>query len=94
MFGEVSVNTGYGHQWIAHPLRDFAYDGRIWNVNDYDGIPNRDHAIWEESSHFYEAILKPESKPPSTTISLSLKPAAMPPRKPRLPGYWRKLSRL
>jgi hypothetical protein len=54
----VSVNMGYGHQRTAYPLKDFAYNDKVLNANDYDGIPARDRQIWEGSRRFYEAISK------------------------------------
>jgi len=50
------VNMGYGHQRTAYPLKDLAYKGQIINANDYDGIPQKDKKIWEDSRSFYEAI--------------------------------------
>ncbi len=54
----VSVNMGYGHQRTAYPLKSFAYNDRVLNANDYDGIPVRDRQIWEGSRRFYEAVSK------------------------------------
>jgi len=48
----VSVNMGYGHQRTAYPLKSFAYNDRVLNANDYDGIPVRDRQIWEGSAAF------------------------------------------
>jgi len=52
------VNMGYGHQRTAHALKDLACKGQVINANDYDGIPDRDRKIWEDSRRFYEAISK------------------------------------
>jgi len=52
----VAVNMGYGHQRAAYSLRDFAYKGKVICANDYEGIPERDRFIWEESRALYEAI--------------------------------------
>lgn len=52
----MSVNMGYGHQRTAYPLRDIAFDGKIINANDYQGIPQQDREIWETSRKFYEFI--------------------------------------
>ncbi len=54
----VSVNMGYGHQRTAYPLKSFAYNDKVLNANDYDGIPARDRQIWEGSRRFYEGISK------------------------------------
>jgi len=47
---------GYGHQRAAYPLRYIAETGEFINANDYQGIPDRDKKIWEESRTFYEFI--------------------------------------
>jgi len=52
----ISVNMGYGHQRTAYPLADLAFEGRIINANDYQGIPKKDRKIWETSRKFYEFI--------------------------------------
>ena len=52
----VAVNMGYGHQRAAWPLRDLAYKGQIICANDYEGIPDKDRFIWEESRVLYEAV--------------------------------------
>jgi len=52
----ISVNMGYGHQRTAYPLRDIAFDGKIINANDYQGIPQQDRKIWETARKFYEFI--------------------------------------
>ena len=52
----ISVNMGYGHQRTAYPLRDIAFDGKIINANDYQGIPQQDRKIWETARRFYEFI--------------------------------------
>jgi len=52
----ISVNMGYGHQRTAYPLRDLAIDGKIINANDYEGISEKDRALWEGIRKFYEFI--------------------------------------
>ncbi len=52
----VAVNMGYGHQRAAYPLKSLAYKGKIICANDYEGIPDRDRLIWEESQLLYETI--------------------------------------
>jgi hypothetical protein len=51
----ISVNMGYGHQRTAYPLRNMA-EGGIINANDYEGIPQHDRNVWEETRVFYEFI--------------------------------------
>lgn len=52
----VAVNMGYGHQRAAYPLKSLAYKGKIICANDYEGIPDRDRFMWEESRSLYEAV--------------------------------------
>ena len=52
----VDVNMGYGHQRTAYPLRDLALEGKIINANSYQGIPEKDKKIWENSRKSYEFI--------------------------------------
>jgi hypothetical protein len=52
----ISVNMGYGHQRTAWPLRNLAFDRKIINANDYQGIPKKDRTIWETTRRFYEFI--------------------------------------
>ncbi len=52
----VDVNMGYGHQRTAYPLKSLAFKGEIINANSYQGIPERDRTIWQESKRFYEFI--------------------------------------
>jgi hypothetical protein len=52
----VAVNMGYGHQRAAWPLRHLAYKGQVICANDYEGIPDKDRFIWEESRVLYEAV--------------------------------------
>lgn len=47
---------GYGHQRAAWPLKHLAYKGQIICANDYEGIPESDRLLWEESRMLYEAI--------------------------------------
>ncbi len=55
-FWLIAVSMGYGHQRTAFPLRDFAEGGKIINANNYQGIPERDRKIWENTRRFYEFI--------------------------------------
>lgn len=52
----ISVNMGYGHQRTAYPLKNLAYEEKIINANDYQGIPKKDRVIWETTRKFYEFI--------------------------------------
>ncbi|MCX6759908.1 MAG: hypothetical protein NTW46_01010, partial [Candidatus Nealsonbacteria bacterium] len=52
----ISASMGYGHQRTAYPLREIAYEGKIINVNDYDGIPLKDKNFWDSNRRFYEFI--------------------------------------
>ncbi len=47
---------GYGHQRTAEPLKYLAYQGKIINANDYEGIPERDRKIWQSMRMGYEFI--------------------------------------
>lgn len=47
---------GYGHQRTAHALQGLAFDKKIINVNDYEGIPAGDRKMWEGMRKFYEFI--------------------------------------
>jgi len=55
-FWLVAVNMGYGHQRTAFPLKEFAFENRIINANDYEGIPPKDRRIWEITRRGYEFI--------------------------------------
>ncbi len=52
----ISVNMGYGHQRTAFPLRFLAADGKVINVNDYEGIPQKDRKIWDSIREGYEFV--------------------------------------
>jgi hypothetical protein len=52
----ISVNMGYGHQRTAFALRHLAIEGRVINVNNYEGIPAKDKKIWEVTQGLYESI--------------------------------------
>lgn len=52
----VAANMGYGHQRTAYPLRDTAFNGKIININSYDGIPSKDKKVWETTRFLYELI--------------------------------------
>ncbi|NCF75278.1 MAG: hypothetical protein GWO87_02210 [Xanthomonadaceae bacterium] len=52
----VAVDMGYGHQRAAYPLKEFAYNGDIINVNNYKGIPKEDLRNWNQSKKFYNFI--------------------------------------
>ncbi len=52
----ISVDMGYGHQRTAHSLKELAYEGKIINANNYEGIPERDKKMWESFNELYEFI--------------------------------------
>ncbi len=52
----VTVNMGYGHQRTAYPLKKFAFEQKVINVNDYQEIPEKDKKVWETTRGFYESI--------------------------------------
>lgn len=54
----ISVNMGYGHQRTVFPLKGLAFEEKIINANDYEGIPEKDRKIWETTRKFYEFISK------------------------------------
>ena len=52
----VAVDMGYGHQRTAYPLRDLAFNGKVINANNYNGIPIKDREIWRTTKSLYEFI--------------------------------------
>src|SRR3989344_49580 len=50
----VTVDMGYGHQRAAHPLRFLSPDNKVLLANNYEGIPDSDRRVWQNSQHFYE----------------------------------------
>ena len=52
----LAVDMGYGHQRTAHPLKYLAFDEKVINANNYEGIPEKDRKIWEGTRKFYEFI--------------------------------------
>lgn len=52
----VAVNMGYGHQRTAYPLKCLAFEEKIINANNYQGIPAKDQRIWESARRGYELI--------------------------------------
>ncbi|MFH1036831.1 MAG: hypothetical protein V1756_02110 [Patescibacteria group bacterium] len=59
----ISVNMGYGHQRTANSLSDLAFEGKVINANDYDGIPQKDRSIWNTTRMGYELISKLKRMP-------------------------------
>ena len=59
----VTVNMGYGHQRTVYPLKNLAFNGKIINANDYEGIPRKDKRIWESTRRFYEFISRSKRIP-------------------------------
>ena len=52
----VAVDMGYGHQRTAYPLKDIAFGGKTINANNYEGIPEKDKKLWQQSRSFYEFV--------------------------------------
>jgi len=52
----IAVDMGYGHQRTAYPLRNLAFEGKIINANSYEGITEKDRAIWAKAKAGYEFI--------------------------------------
>lgn len=52
----VAVDMGYGHQRAAYPLRHLSPTGKVISANNYQGIPQKDYRIWNESKVFYEFV--------------------------------------
>ncbi|OGZ24252.1 MAG: hypothetical protein A2896_00175 [Candidatus Nealsonbacteria bacterium RIFCSPLOWO2_01_FULL_43_32] len=52
----IAVDMGYGHQRTAYPLRHLAFEGKVINANNYEGIPKRDKEIWQKAKNGYEFI--------------------------------------
>ncbi len=52
----ITVDMGYGHQRVAYPLRNLAFENEIIKANHYLGIPKKDRMIWEGSRRFYESV--------------------------------------
>lgn len=58
----VAVDMGYGHQRAAYPLRDMDHQ-EVINANNYQGIPEKDKKIWQQSRGVYEAFTRFKSFP-------------------------------
>ncbi|GAI08716.1 unnamed protein product, partial [marine sediment metagenome] len=43
-------------QRTAYPLKNLAFEGKIINANDYQGISEKDRTIWKTTRRFYEFI--------------------------------------
>lgn len=63
---------GYGHQRTAMALRDLAFQGKIINANDYEGMPRADKNIWESSRRFYEFVSRFKKVPFFGSVLFSL----------------------
>jgi len=59
----ITVNMGYGHQRTVYPIKDLAFNGKVINANDYEGIPKKDKRIWESTRMFYEFISRSKRIP-------------------------------
>ena len=58
----VSVEMGYGHLRAARPLTLLADGGKIITADSYDGIPEGDRLIWENSTKLYNAVSRMKEK--------------------------------
>ena len=58
----VSVEMGYGHLRAARPLTPLADGGKIITADSYDGIPEGDRLIWENSTKLYNAVSRMKEK--------------------------------
>lgn len=58
----VDVNMGYGHSRAAYALKDLS-GGSVLSANDYEGIPDSDKKLWQQSREVYEAISKMKPVP-------------------------------
>lgn len=52
----VAVSMGYGHQRTAYPLRGLSPNKKVFNANNYEGIPVKDKEIWFNATYLYEFI--------------------------------------
>ncbi len=68
----VSVNMGYGHQRAIYPLKHLSYEGQIINANDYQGIPDKDRKVWQNTRKAYEAISRFKKVPLIGKLAFSL----------------------
>ncbi|MFA5249060.1 MAG: hypothetical protein WC397_00815 [Candidatus Paceibacterota bacterium] len=59
----VSVNMGYGHQRTAYALKFLAPEEKVINANSYEGIPDGDRMVWENSRNFYEFVSRLKGVP-------------------------------
>lgn len=59
----VAVDMGYGHQRAAHPLRFLSPNGHVILANNYEGMPKKDKAIWDNSQKFYEFFSRAKNIP-------------------------------
>lgn len=57
----VSVDMGYGHQRAANPLISLAPEGKIITANDYEGMPEFDKFIWDQTKSFYYFVSRLKS---------------------------------
>jgi len=59
----VTVDMGYGHQRAAYPLRYLSPTSKVIVANNYEGIPDKDRKIWQDSRKFYEFVSRLTSLP-------------------------------
>ncbi|MDA3802730.1 MAG: hypothetical protein PF488_02405 [Patescibacteria group bacterium] len=51
----ITADMGYGHQRPAHVLKHLSSD-KIYNINNYEGIPEWEKEYWEKSLESYEKV--------------------------------------
>jgi hypothetical protein len=68
----LSIDMGYGHQRTAYALQSLAMRETIINGNSYEGIPNSDKELWENSQGFYEFVSRFKNVPVLGKIMFSI----------------------
>ena len=58
----VTVNMGYGHQRATAPLISLSPGQKAITANDYEGIPEADKLIWDQSESFYYFVSRLKDK--------------------------------
>lgn len=68
----VTVSMGYGHRRAAIPLLDMAPGGEAIVANSYEGMPDADRKIWNQSESFYYFISRLKSKGPLGRLAFNI----------------------
>ncbi|MFH0890434.1 MAG: hypothetical protein V1856_00175 [Candidatus Liptonbacteria bacterium] len=58
----VTVNMGYGHQRATFPLAHLSLNNKVITANNYEGIPESDKLIWDQSESFYYFVSRLKDK--------------------------------